>query len=108
MEYTPDKWLIVEIKGDTPHYRVFATWSGGYTDGDSWKFNSGIKSFSEDDSYYYFNGYSGSVYKCRKGSYDSTSYGWYVLQDIIDGSSGLAILELEEDGDWKTKLTNKN
>ena len=40
--------------------------SGGYGGGDSWRMNSGIKSFTEDDEYYYFKGLSGSVYKCYK------------------------------------------
>ena len=29
--YTPDNWVVIKIKGDDPHYRVLAGWSGGYT-----------------------------------------------------------------------------
>ena len=29
-EYNPDNWVIIKIKGDDPHYRVLAGWSGGY------------------------------------------------------------------------------
>ena len=67
MEYTPDSWVIIEIKSEAkPFYKVLAGWSGGYGGGDSWRMNSGIKSFTEDDEYYYFKGLSGSVYKCYK------------------------------------------
>jgi hypothetical protein len=30
--------------------------------------NSGIQMIEEDDGYYLFTGYSGSVYKCYKGA----------------------------------------
>ena len=42
MNYYPDKWLIIEINGTTRFHKVFGTWSGGYLEGDSWRFNSGI------------------------------------------------------------------
>ena len=28
--YKPDNWVIIQIKGDKPHYKVLAGWSGGY------------------------------------------------------------------------------
>jgi len=95
-EYTPDKWLIVTISGYDPHYRVFATWSGGYLDGDSWKMNSGITSVTEDDYYYYFKGSSGSVYNCRKTSYGSNGYGLSVINNFIKQSEkdGVFIIEI--------------
>ena len=33
--------------------------------GDSWKVNSGITKCEYDDEFWYFYGYSGSVYKCH-------------------------------------------
>ena len=36
--YSPDRWVVVKIV--TPKerlYKVFASWSGRYTGGDSWK-----------------------------------------------------------------------
>lgn len=85
MEYVPDKWMIIKINSKKdPHYRVFATWSGGYLGSDSWKMNSGITSVTEDDDYYYFKGSSGSVYKCHKAMRgQSTAYGWGVLESFI-------------------------
>ena len=66
-KYKPDNWVIIEITvDDETYYKVLAGWSGGYLDGDSWRMNSGIVSVEEDDEYYYFKGFSGSVYKCRK------------------------------------------
>lgn len=82
----PDKWMLVRITGNDPHWRIFATWHGGYTYGDSWRFNSGIKSVKEEDDYYDFVGYSGSVYRCRKTGYGVTMYGVSVLKDLIDKS----------------------
>ena len=68
-EYSPDNWVIIEIKGDDPHYRVLAGWSGGYLDGDSWRMNSGITGYEFDGDYWHFRGSSGSVYKCYVDSY---------------------------------------
>jgi hypothetical protein len=34
-EYTPNKWIIVKVTGEDPHYRVLGSWQGGYLDGDS-------------------------------------------------------------------------
>ena len=68
MEYPPDSWVILKITPlDNPvHYKVLGGWSGGYLQGDSWKLNSGIINVQEDETYFYFSGYSGSVYKVRK------------------------------------------
>ena len=67
--YRPDNWVVLKFKGDDPHYRVLAGWSGGYTTGDSWRMNSGITGVNETEEYYYFSGSSGSEYRCSKGSY---------------------------------------
>lgn len=78
--YAPDGWVIVKITGQDPHYRVFGSIGGGYLDSDTWKMNSGITSVKEDDNFYYFEGYSGSVYRCSKKTYDYlTSYNRSVL-----------------------------
>ena len=69
--YTPHNWVILKIKGDDPHYRVLAGWSGGYLDGSSWRMNSGIvrHEFDEVGEYWYFYGASGSCYRCHKDFY---------------------------------------
>ena len=76
--HTPDRWVIVE-QGDI--YKVFASFSGGYLDGDSWSLNSGIKDVEIDGDYFLFHGESGSVYRCHKDSYGTTGYGAFVLAD---------------------------
>ncbi len=71
-EYTPDNWVILNLKAgklDSGFYKVLAGWSGGYLDGDSWRMNSGITKVEQDDNCYYFYGESGSCYKCHKDSY---------------------------------------
>ena len=77
--YHPDRWILVEIKGDDPHYKVFGCWSGGYLDGDSWRMNSGITEVHETDTSYNFVGSSGSTYYCNKESYGLTAYGGGVV-----------------------------
>ena len=69
MVYTPDVWVILEIK--TPErtvYKVLAGWYGGYTQGDSWQANSGIVRVTRSKYRYLFEGYSGSVYSCSMGT----------------------------------------
>lgn len=100
-EYTPDRWLLLKITNDKneSHYRVFATWRGGYLGSDSWQMNSGITKVTENTDYYFFEGASGSLYICRKGSYGSTAYGENVLFGYIEkaGKNNLLIEPLNEE-----------
>jgi hypothetical protein len=87
MEYNPNRWLMVRLSNDGKvHYRVFATWAGGYLDADEWKLNSGVTQLKETETHYLFEGSSGSVYKCGKKSYGSTGYGFGVLNSLITKS----------------------
>ena len=86
-EYNPDKWLVVKVNSDQPHYRVFGSWYGGFAKGDSWKMNSGITKIREEGACYHFEGSSGSVYVCHKSNYGSHMYGSGVLQNIIENSA---------------------
>ena len=100
-DYTPDKWLIVKITDtnkNQSHYRVFASWYGGYLGSDSWKMNSGITKVAETDEYYFFEGSSGSTYNCRKGCYGVSGYGSNVLSGLIKkgAETGTLIAVLEE------------
>lgn len=95
--YTPDKWLLIKINGKDPHYRVFASWYGGYIGSDSWRMNSGITSVTEDDNFYYFHGSSGSTYNCHKKSHGISGYGSSVLNNIIEKQPELDIQILSED-----------
>jgi len=84
-EYVPDRWMLVKITNQSgeSHYRVFASWYGGYLGSDSWKLNSGVTRVDEDLNSYLFHGSSGSVYKCNKTSYGISGYGMSVLSNMI-------------------------
>jgi hypothetical protein len=107
-EYIPDKWLVVKIEGEKfpLTYKVFACWYGGYSNGDSWKLNSGITKVIKEDDCYLFEGYSGSVYSCGEKRYGATIYGHGVLQDIINKSkeAGVNVEIMPEDTNWTVLL----
>lgn len=103
-EYTPDRWCVIRIPGAKETvYKVFASWSGSYTGSDSWKLNSGITQALFAEGVWEFAGTSGSVYKCRVGSYGANAYGSAVLDDMIRRThegTGIDIEILAEDTDW--------
>lgn len=75
MNYTPERWVILEINNGTEVIKkVFAGWYGGYLDGDSWKLNSGNVKEEEFEDRWEFTGYSGSIYICYKNSYGMSGY----------------------------------
>lgn len=106
-EYNPDKWLMIRINGTDPHYRIFGSWFGGFLDGDAWRLNSGVKSVTEDDDYYYFNGNSGSVYKCFKEAYGANSFGWSNAQHICKETNSFLLDEDESKKIIKEMLDSK-
>ena len=98
-DYLPDNWVVVHIKGDTPHYKILAGWSGGYLDGDSWRMNSGITNVEEDQDTFRFRGTTGSWYTCRKGAYclrRNNAHIWDQLQEKYGDKVEL----MPEDTDW--------
>lgn len=106
---TPDSWVILKLKNQETFYKVFASWAGGYLDGDRWKMNSGITKVEEDDDYYYFYGYSGSCYACKKGKYGiATSYGQGVLDSVLGNAYKVntQIEVLPETTKWMELLDN--
>jgi len=103
-EYTPDRWCVIRIPDPKETvYKVFASWSGSYTGSDSWKLNSGITQATLVDGAWEFEGSSGSVYRCRVGSYGANAYGRAVLDDMITRTqegTGIDIDILDEHTDW--------
>ena len=102
MEYVPDRWVVIKItpaEGD-PHYRVFASFYGGYLNGDSWKMNSGITSVEETEKDYLFSGSSGSCYRCSKDAYGMSSYSASILNQLIKENAGIISGELPETTNW--------
>lgn len=100
---TPDKWVIIKIND---YYKVFATWLGGYLDGSMWRINSGISKIEEDETFYYFHGYSGSIYKCYKKAYGTNYYTESVLDNIIDKvkKSDVEVEVLPKDTDFSNLI----
>ena len=100
----PDGWVILQItENNKIYYKVFGTWRGG----DRWKINSGIKSVSEDDEFYYFHGYTGSCYRCAKNGYGASSfYCEVVLLNIIEKSENSAQV-LDKNTDWISLINSQ-
>ena len=101
MTYTPDNWVVIKFNSDTPHYKVLAGWSGGYTTGDSWRMNSGIVRVEDQGDRLGFYGASGSCYSCGKNSYGlrmNNGYIWDKLQNL----HGDKVELLDEDTNWST------
>ena len=99
-EYAPDYWQVIKIVTPTETiYKLFSSWVGGYTNGDSWKLNSGITGIKKVEKVlhmthgpktvtisYEITGYSGSVYSvpAKDNCYRTTGYTGGILQSIID------------------------
>ena len=103
----PDKWVVLKItpKDSDPIYKVLASFYGGYLDGDSWRINSGIMRVEDDEQFLYFDGYSGSCYKCPKNinTYGTSSLSSGIVNNIISELSNrdVGIVEvLPFDTDW--------
>lgn len=107
-EYTPDKWFIVEHKGSYDMFgteRIFASWSGGYLDSDSWRMSSGITDWKQEGDYYIVRNQSGSVYKLHKNSEGATAYGAAILQGYLNKHKDT--LKLVENYFQKDKINEK-
>ena len=94
----PHAWVILKIPIEgKEYYKIFGSWRGGYSDGDAYKLSSGISSIEDDDTNYYFNGLSGSCYKCPKNGYGiAGSYASYVLKSYLEKSPEVSLLSIEE------------
>ena len=82
-EYTPDKWVVIEIAMDnTTVRRILSSWYGGWAGSDSWRLSSGITEVEELEDSYIIKNESGSVYTCFKGRYGMSSYAMGILEDF--------------------------
>lgn len=101
-EYTPDRWVILEFTTPTETFRkVFAGWYGGFTQGESWKLNSGITETRCNGDTFEFDGHSGSTYVCHKNGYGMSGYMSGILarwqdQAFERGDIQINILDLED------------
>lgn len=102
MDYRPDKWVVIKITNKETaevHYRVFATWYGGYCGSDSWKMNSGIVSVVKRGGFFEFSGESGSVYFCHENCWGTSGYGQSILDYYTNNTEQAMIEVLPEDID---------
>lgn len=98
-DYNPDNWVIIKIKGDDPHYKVLAGWSGGYTSGNSWRMNSGIVRVEKGSNSWKFYGSSGSCYECGFHNYVVRMNIAPVLNNMMERYPDQVEL-MPEDTDW--------
>ena len=102
--YTPDNWVIIKLDSEEYGvvYKVLAGWSGGFTDGDSWRMNSGIIEVRESEDYYDFIGDSGSVYRCYKEAERLSMMTSSILQQLKERFANIVtqvgVDEIELDG----------
>jgi hypothetical protein len=95
MNYYPDYWQVISIQKEDckPIYKVFATFVGGYTQGDEWRLNSGIVSVervkTKNSDRLHFAGSSGSQYACTldEGCYRTSAYSGGILLNMIKNAT---------------------
>lgn len=101
-EYRPDKFVVLRIEyPEETLYKVFGTWSGGYTTGDSWRMNSGISKVEVKGVEILFHGYSGSVYHCHEDSYGTSAWTHGVLQHLVEGAK-VPVQVLDGSTNWRS------
>jgi len=106
--YEPDSAVVIKIsdRENKTHYRVFGAYLGSYLQGSSYRINSGITKVKYDDFYFYFEGESGSVYKCRIAEPRLDAYCNNILQQICEHIKGeLGSVEVINMPEVKNKLT---
>jgi len=99
-EYTPDKWVVIEIKSPTETlYKVMASWYGGYLGSDSWKISSGIIDVKKTEYGYDFHNHSGSIYRCSEHDYGMSGYTTSVYSSFEDQNTDdmqIRIVDIED------------
>ena len=95
MTYYPEayRWLAITQPDDSIVIKVFASWTGGYLHGDSWKLNSGCLRIEEEGDTLIVHGYSGSTYVLNKHNQGMlTSFTASVLDDMLTRLEGIGKL----------------
>lgn len=111
--YTHHLWTILEITPPSGEklYKIFATWRGGYTTGDSWKLNSGnekiVKDIARGYECYHVHGYSGSIYELHKDGYGLSAYSSGVLQQFLKEHC-VRLLSEEESLEYLERMSNEH
>lgn len=87
--YNPDLWVLVEMWNtqaavEDRVVKVFASWYGGYANGDSWKLSSGVTGVRIDGEFIEFDNYSGSVYRAYVNNWGASGFGSSVLNSFVE------------------------
>ena len=108
MDYSPDSWVVLKLKagkGTFPFYKVLAGWGGSYTEGSSWRLNSGINLVFDREDEIHFYGESGSVYRCPKEGYGLSGIQEDIYNDLRKKQEfNGQIFLMPEDTDWMELL----
>lgn len=84
-QYTPDRWIIVELTSTAGTMRkILSAWYGGYLGSDSWRLSSGITEVIDHDEYFEIHNFSGSIYTCYKSAYGVSGLSGSVLGNWMD------------------------
>ena len=106
MIYTPDKWIVLEIKEfGEKIYKVLAGFDGVYTNSGSWRINSGIISVEQDENWIKFHGYSGSCYVCGDDRYGTNPASHMILGNLLQLGTKFEVMS--EDTRWLMLFENK-
>ncbi len=99
MEYTPDNWVMLEIKLKSGEVfkKLLCGWSGGYLDGDSWRLSTEPVQQIEEEHAIRFTTQSGKQYVCRKGSQVVRSNCSHILHQLEEHPKveAVTIMEIE-------------
>lgn len=103
--YTPDRWVVVKLEyNQETIYKVFCTWYGSFTTGESWQINSGITGVEDRGNTWAFSSISGSVYVCPKQGQGFSAYGKSTFDRLfsrvaeVQGAS-VEVIEFNQIGD---------
>ncbi|MFY8274493.1 hypothetical protein AAEU32_10255 [Pseudoalteromonas sp. SSDWG2] len=88
MIHKPHGWVILKFTSkEKVYFKIFASWRGGYLDGDSWRLSSGSRippEISECGNYWIWLQESGSTYQLPfLGEGGTSVYTENVLNDIL-------------------------
>lgn len=90
--YTPDTWVILELKSDQgTHHRIMSGWYGGYARGDEWRISSGVESIVDKGKLYEVPNTSGSVYLLHKQSEKLSFYTGQVLSSMAENTKDIEL-----------------
>jgi len=101
-EYTPDRWIVVEItSGNYTVRKILSAWYGGYLGSNSWRLSSGITEVKDLGKYLEIHNQSGSVYTCYKNGYGTSGLSGGVLHNWMNQAKerediAIKVLELED------------